>query len=210
MTIWLVMRSTGLLAMVLLTLTVILGVASTSPHKTTWWPRFLSQGLHRNIALLSVALLAAHVVTAVVDHKAHVDLADVVVPFETGYRPFWMGLGTIAVDLMIAVLITSGLRHRLGGRTWRAIHWLAYAAWPLALMHGLGVGTDARLPAVVGLTAGCVALVLFVFVLRAAESMTPARLVAVMAAFAVVGAGVAWSATGPLAPEWSKRAQAAP
>lgn len=210
MTTWVIMRSSGLLAMLLLTFTVVLGLTASAQHRNSWWPRFLSQGLHRNVSLLAVALIAIHVTTAVLDEKAGTDVVDVVVPFGTEYRPVWMGLGTLAVDLMLAVLVTSGLRHRLGERTWRGVHYLAYAAWPLAVLHGLGAGTDARLPAVIGLTAGCTAAVVFALCWRAVEGRSPRRLVAALAAFAVVGAAGGWALTGPLAPQWSQRAQGWP
>ena len=66
-----------------------------------------------------------------------------VVPFTATYRPLWVGLGTLALDLVAAVVVTSLLRHRLGARAWRLVHWSAYAAWPAALLHGLRAGTDA-------------------------------------------------------------------
>ena len=65
------------------------------------------------------------------------------VPFASPYRPLWTGLGTVGVDLMVAVAVSSALRQRIAARTWRGIHWLAYGSWPVAMAHSLGMGTDA-------------------------------------------------------------------
>jgi sulfoxide reductase heme-binding subunit YedZ len=96
----------------------------------------------------------------VADSYAHLSPLDVVVPFLAGYRPLWTGLGTVAADLVIALVATSLLRLRIGRRAWRGVHWLAYAAWPVALAHGLGAGTDARTVWMLTVTVGCVGLVL--------------------------------------------------
>jgi sulfoxide reductase heme-binding subunit YedZ len=65
-----------------------------------------------------------------------------VIPFSAGYRPFWVGLGAISFDLLLALIITSVFRRRFGYRTWRTVHWAAYACWPIAFVHALGTGTD--------------------------------------------------------------------
>ena len=98
--------------------------------------------VHRNAALLAVAFLGVHVVTAVLDPYAAVQLTAVLVPFSSHWAPFWVGLGALGVDLIAAVVVTSLVRRRLPYRVWRGIHWAAYAAWPLVLAHGLGAGTD--------------------------------------------------------------------
>ena len=206
MTTWFLLRSTGLVALVLLTATVCLGIASTAPRP---FGRALRQHVHADLALLGVALVGVHVATAVLDAHAGVGLRDVVVPFAAEYRPLWLGLGTLGVDLLLAMLLTSALRLRLGARAWRSVHVLAYAAWPVSVLHGLGAGSDAAVPAVVGLTAACVAAVLAALALRAADA-APLRVVALVVALALAGAGAAWAAGGPLAPGWSDRATAAP
>ena len=107
-------------------------------------PRFVVDGLHRNVSLLVVVLLAAHIVTSLLDPFAHLRVLDAVVPLASRYRPLWLGFGALAFDLLIALIVTSVLRARLGLRAWRAVHWAAYACWPVAVLHGLGTGTDAR------------------------------------------------------------------
>ena len=100
--------------------------------------------LHRNLSLLAIVFLAVHIATSVLDLFAGDLLDRRGDPSGGGYRPVWLGLGAVAFDLLIALAITSLLRVRLGLRTWRAIHWLAYACWPVALVHGLGTGSDVR------------------------------------------------------------------
>jgi sulfoxide reductase heme-binding subunit YedZ len=102
-----------------------------------------------------MVFLALHVLTAVLDTYVHIGWTSVVVPFASPYRPLWTGLGTVGVDLMIAVGVSSALRGRIGAGTWRAIHWLAYGSWPVAVAHALGEGTDGLKPWMGILTAVC-------------------------------------------------------
>ncbi len=161
---WVLARSSGLVAMGLLTLSVLLGIAAGA--RASWWPRFVTQGLHRWVAATGVLLLVAHVVSVVVDPHATIDVVDVVVPFDADYRSVWTGLGTVAVDLLLVVVLTSLLRSRLRPRLWRAVHLCAYAAWALAVAHGLGAGTDAGDRWVAATPAASVGLVLAAVALR--------------------------------------------
>jgi sulfoxide reductase heme-binding subunit YedZ len=139
---WYVARGTGTVSLVMLSIVVMLGIGSRSGRPVFGLPRFAVSAVHRNASLMAVALLLVHIVTLLLDPYAQLKLVDVVLPFVGAYRPFWLGMGTVAFDLILALVITSLLRHRLGLRGWRAIHWTAYAAWPIAVMHGLGNGTD--------------------------------------------------------------------
>jgi sulfoxide reductase heme-binding subunit YedZ len=147
-------------SLVLLTVVVALGVATRSGRPAFGLPRFAVTAVHRNASLISVLLLAIHVGTLLVDPQAGTRLVDVVLPFVGNYRPLWQGLGTLALDLVAALIVTSLLRHRIGPRAWRSVHWLAYAAWPIALLHGLGTGTDAGSLWLRGTTVLCAATVL--------------------------------------------------
>jgi methionine sulfoxide reductase heme-binding subunit len=129
--------------MVLLSAVVVLGILSTMRFGSAGWPRFLTTGLHRNLALMAVVFLALHIVTAVVDPFTHLGWLTAVVPFSSYYRTLWLGLGTIAFELLAAIVVTSLLRKLIGQWAWRAIHWLAYASWPVAVIHSFGTGTDA-------------------------------------------------------------------
>jgi sulfoxide reductase heme-binding subunit YedZ len=161
---WFMNRGTGFILLLLLTFSVVLGVLSTARMSTRFWPRMLSQGLHRNVSLLAVAFMVAHVGTAVADTFVDIRWYDAFVPFMGKYMPIWLGFGSLSVDLFIAVVATSVLRHRMSHRPWRTIHVLAYAGWALGLVHGLQIGTDAPTPWGAAFNYGCIALV-FVAVL---------------------------------------------
>jgi methionine sulfoxide reductase heme-binding subunit len=139
---WYFARGSGLVALVLLTIVVALGIGARSGRTAFGLPRFAVNLLHRNAALLAVVLVAGHVLSLFFDPYAQLRLVDLVLPFAGTYRPFWLGLGTLAFDLVVALVATSLLRRRLGASSWRAVHWLAYLCWPVALLHGLQSGTD--------------------------------------------------------------------
>jgi methionine sulfoxide reductase heme-binding subunit len=141
-TLWYTARGSGVVALVLLTIVVALGIASRSGRPAFGLPRFAVQLVHRNASLLAVLLIALHLTTLTLDKYAKVDISDLLVPFIGSYRPFWQGLGTLALLLIVALVATGLLRSRMPERVWRAVHWLAYACWPVAFAHGLGTGTD--------------------------------------------------------------------
>jgi DMSO/TMAO reductase YedYZ heme-binding membrane subunit len=138
---WFATRGFGVVSLLLLTAIVVLGVASATRWKSARWPRFVVAGLHRNLTLLALVFIASHVITTVADGFAPISFLNAVLPFTSAYRPVWLGLGAVAFDLLLALTITSLLRARIGYGRWRALHWLAYASWPIALVHGLGTGT---------------------------------------------------------------------
>ena len=141
---WYATRASGIVTLILLTLTMILGLLTTSRAQARNWPGFAQQEIHRRISIIAVVFLAIHVLTSILDTYVHIGWFALVVPFASPYSRFWVGLGTIALDLMVAVFVSSLLRGRLKPGTWRGIHWLAYASWPLALAHTFGLGTDSR------------------------------------------------------------------
>jgi len=159
-TLWYLTRATGIMALVLLSATVVLGVLTSGRVSTVRLPRFAWQDLHRRISLLAIAFLGVHIVSTVTDPYAPIGWLSAVVPFASPYRRFWLGLGAVAFDLLLAVAVSSLLRRHIATRLWRGVHWLAYASWPVAVAHGLGTGTDPRLTWVAGLVAACVAAVL--------------------------------------------------
>jgi predicted ferric reductase len=135
---------------------MVLGLATTSRARARNWPGFAQQDIHRRISIMAVVFLAIHVVTTILDTYVHVGWSAVVVPFTSPYSRFWVGLGTIALDLLVAVFVSSLLRAHLKPGTWRGIHWLAYASWPIALAHTFGIGTDSTEHWVIALSALCV------------------------------------------------------
>uniref|UniRef100_A0AAU1ZUS7 Ferric reductase-like transmembrane domain-containing protein n=1 Tax=Streptomyces sp. NBC_00093 TaxID=2975649 RepID=A0AAU1ZUS7_9ACTN len=174
-TLWYANRATGAVCLVLFTVVVLLGIAVRLRAKLPGLPRFGTVSLHRTLSLSATAFLAFHIAAAVIDGYVDITLLDAVVPFVSDYQPLWLGLGTVALDLMLAVLITSLLRARLGHRTWRAVHWLAYASWPIALVHGIGIGTDTGADWMTWLTVSCVAAVLAAFGIRTAHAVHATR-----------------------------------
>jgi methionine sulfoxide reductase heme-binding subunit len=182
---WYVNRATGLVLLAVLTLSTALGVLSLWGGSRRW-PRFALQSLHRYVALLACVLLLAHAAAPVLDysvnHYAPIVWLDAVVPFLSAYHPLQLGLGTLALDLLAVVVVTSLARRRLGHRTWFGLHLLAYVAWGLGVVHGFLIGTDARTVwglAVTGLSVGVVAVAGLVRLLpsraRPAEPAAPAR-----------------------------------
>jgi methionine sulfoxide reductase heme-binding subunit len=157
---WYASRSTGVVALVMLTAVLVLGILVNRKRSLPGLPRFATAGLHRSLSLLAVAFVAVHVITAIADPYVTIGIAAAVVPFTSGYETFWIGLGAVAIDLMIALVATSLLRARIGRRTWRGVHWLAYAAWPVALAHSFGSSTDLRHGYLLWLGIGCIGAVL--------------------------------------------------
>jgi predicted ferric reductase len=164
---WYASRATGVVCLLLMTAVVLLGVLVTRQGRLPGLPRFAVTGLHRNLSLLAVLFLAIHVVTAILDPFVTIGLAATVVPLASPYRPVWIGLGAVSFDLMAALVLTSLARARIGRRAWRAVHWLAYACWPLSLAHGLGSSGDLRSGPLLWLSAVCAAAVAAALAVRA-------------------------------------------
>ncbi len=205
---WYLTRGTGVVTLLLLTASVVLGVLQVLRWAPLGSPRFTVVALHRAISLLVVALLAVHVLTAVLDSFAPIRLVDALLPFAGSYRPLWLGLGALGLDLVVALTVTSLLRRRLGLRAWRAVHWLAYAAWPVALVHGWGAGTDARTAWMLAITLGCAAAVLGAVAWRLLDGWPhqPGRRQIALGACVVVPVVTGlWLAQGPLAAGWARR-----
>jgi ferric reductase like protein len=188
---------------------VVLGIVGSVRFTAPRWPRFAIDAVHRDVSLLVLVVLVIHIVTSVLDGFAPIRLFDGVIPFVTPYRPLWMGLGTLSFDLLLAIAITSIVRRRLGYRAWRAVHWLAYASWPVAVLHGLGTGSDVKQWWMLALTAACIVAVLVAVWTRiASASGQYAGLRAPATALAVVTPiGLAiFTLAGPLQHGWARRA----
>ena len=156
---WYTTRGAGAVSLVLLSVVVVLGLLARVRLETRGWPRFLSAAVHRDLALMTLVFLLLHIVTAVVDPFTHLGLVAALVPFGSYYRTLWLGLGTIAFELLIAIVATSLLRKHIGARVWRGIHWLAYVSWPVAVIHGIGTGTDGRATWMLAIDVACLAAV---------------------------------------------------
>jgi len=206
---WYLTRGMGVGALVLLTVSVALGVVTSVRWRSARWPRFITAGLHRNLTLLAIMFVLVHVLATVADGYTPIGLKDAVIPFVSPYRPVWLGLGAIAFDLLIALVVTSLLRERIGYRAWRYVHWLAYAAWPVALVHALGTGTDARLGWMRAIGVVCVAVVALAVLVRAALTPDTTRRLRAGAGLSVVVVPLAiflWYESGPAKHGWARRA----
>jgi len=140
--IWYLMRGSGVVTLLLFTIVLVLGIATTNRWRPGRLPRFVTLGLHRNLSLLAVVFLGVHIATALLDSYAKVGVAQTLVPLPSAKYGLWLGLGALSLDLTVAVIVTSLLRHRLSQRVWKSVHWLAYASWPVAFGHSVGIGTD--------------------------------------------------------------------
>jgi methionine sulfoxide reductase heme-binding subunit len=207
---WYLTRATGIVSLLLLTAVVVLGVLGASGAQgSARWPRFAVADMHRDISLVAIVVLALHIVTTLLDPFAPITLLDAVIPFRSTYRPLWLGFGALAFDLVIALTVTSLIRRRLGYATWRAIHWLAYASWPVAVLHGLGTGSDSKQAWALALTFLCVVAVAVAVVVRIVRTEAISEVGRSLAVVASIGSvlliGI-FTILGPLAPGWAKRA----
>jgi DMSO/TMAO reductase YedYZ heme-binding membrane subunit len=149
---------------------MVLGLVTTTRARARNWPGYAQQEIHRRLSIMAVVFVAIHVVTSILDTYVHIGWFSVVVPFASPYSRFWVGLGTIALDLMMAVFVSSLVRVRLKPSSWRAIHWVAYGSWPVAVFHTFGLGTDSSERWFMALGALSVALVGIAFIWRIATS----------------------------------------
>ena len=206
---WYLTRSTGIVTLVLVTLSVLIGIISSLRAGGKRTPRFVVAGLHRNVSLLTVVFIAIHVTTTVLDGYAPITFLDSVVPFISSYRPIWLGLGAVASDLVLALVITSLIRVRIGLRTWRGIHWTAYACFPIAIVHSLGTGSDASRSWMLAVVIGSVALVAIATLVRLWQGRQVVQSIRFAGTAAVVVLPIIaliWATNGPLAKGWASRA----
>jgi DMSO/TMAO reductase YedYZ heme-binding membrane subunit len=205
---WYLTRSSGAVSLVLLTLALVLGVIDVGRYSSVTWPRFVVDSLHRNASLLALAFLGVHIVTAVLDSFAPISLVNAIIPFTGSYRPFWLGLGALSFDMIVAVIVTSLMRRGMGHSTWKAVHWLVYAAWPIALLHGFGTGSDVKSTWLLALSVLCLIAAVAAVLVRVAAGWPEqlARRGAALGGAAAFTLGVLlWLPGGPLGKEWARR-----
>lgn len=152
---WYASRATGVVSLLLLTGVVLLGVLVNRQGRLPGLPRFVVTGLHRNLSLLAVAFVAIHVITAVADPYVTIRITAIVIPFASAYKPLWLGLGAISLDVAAALILTSLARARMNRRLWRSLHWLSYLAWVSALVHSLGSSNDLHSGVLLYLAIAC-------------------------------------------------------
>jgi DMSO/TMAO reductase YedYZ heme-binding membrane subunit len=163
---WFLNRSTGVVLLVLLTASIVLGCLGAGRNAGGRVPAFAVHHLHRNLSVMALVLTAVHVTTAVADSYVDIRWWQAFSPIGATYRPLWFDLGVVASDLMILLAVTTWARRRLGHRAWHAVHLLGYLTWPLALAHGAGIGTDGSGPVGLWTAAGCTAAVVLAVLAR--------------------------------------------
>ena len=163
---WFTTRGAGIVSLVLFSVVACLGLLAVARTQSARWPRFLTVELHRNLALLSVVFLGIHIVSAILDPFTRLGIAAAIVPLASSYRPLPVAFGVISVDLVLAIIITSLLRERIGRRIWRAVHWASYAAWPLAIEHTLTAGSDSFALWLLAIQGACILAVSASFIWR--------------------------------------------
>jgi sulfoxide reductase heme-binding subunit YedZ len=171
---WDVARASGIVAFVLLTMTVALGLLLSGRAQSPSWPRFAVEDVHRFAGVLTGAFVALHVFTLFVDAYMPFSLRQLLIPGASSYRPFATALGVVGTELLLALAIANRYRKRLSYRFWRRTHYLNFAVWALALGHGILVGTDSGSTWAAWLYIGSAALVAGLATFRAAGSQPTA------------------------------------
>ena len=139
---WYVARAGGMLSFVLLTASVVLGLLLSNKASLKRWPRFALEDVHRFVGLLAGGFILIHVGALLVDSYLPFSLANVLVPGTAPYRPLAVAAGVISAELLAALALANRYRKSLSYRFWRRTHYLNFAVWILAFVHGLTAGTD--------------------------------------------------------------------
>lgn len=139
---WYSARAGAMVAYILLTAVVLVGLAMSGRERIDGWPRFALEGVHRFLGALTGLFISLHVFALAFDAEANLPLGSLIVPFLSSYRPFWTGIGIVAAELLLALAVANHYRDRISYTTWRRLHYLNFAVWIAATGHGIGAGTD--------------------------------------------------------------------
>jgi DMSO/TMAO reductase YedYZ heme-binding membrane subunit len=164
--VWYIARAGGIVAWALLTASVLWGLALSSKFfgrrvKPSWL-----LDLHRYLGGLAVVFAGVHVGSLLLDHYAHIGVEQLLIPFTSSYRPGAIAVGVVSLDLLVAIQVSSLVRHKLPRQLWRNLHMLSFPLFFLASLHGVTAGTDGHSSAFRALVATAVAAVTFLFVFR--------------------------------------------
>ncbi len=208
---WIVARTAGLLAYLLTTASVVLGLVLHHRWRSATWPRFVTNELHRTVSLLALLALAGHGLALLLDPYLAPTVSEILVPLTISYRPLWVAAGIVAGYLLVGLWLSQYVRPWIGYRAWARLHLLTYAAWILALVHGLAAGSDTSTVWALLLYGGSVSLVGGLVVARILDTEPEvARLLGLAAAGLLFAVVAVWAIDGPLAPDWSARAGSSP
>lgn len=164
--VWYAARAGGILAYLLLTASVCLGLLMSGKARLKQWPRFALEDVHRFLGILAGIFIAIHGGALLLDSFVPFSLSQLLVPGTSSYRPLAVGLGVVAAELLVALALANRYRKRIGHRVWRRLHMLNLAVWAFALLHGLTAGTDASTLWALVLYAGTAWLVLALLIHR--------------------------------------------
>lgn len=165
-TLWVVGRSTGMMAIILLSASAAMGLALSMKASTQRFPRWLTTELHRFVTILGLFVTIAHMVVLWLDSQAGISLLSLFVPFTSSFDPLGVGIGALAFLLTVLVWFTTRIRDRISYRAWQMIHRTASVAWVLMIVHGLISGTDSGRWWAVAVYVTCAAVVVGLLVPR--------------------------------------------
>jgi sulfoxide reductase heme-binding subunit YedZ len=143
---WYAARAGGMLAFVLLTSSVVAGLMLSSRDRLKHWPRFALEDVHRFLGLLAGSFIVLHGGALLLDSYLPFTLGSLLIPGTAPYRPLSVALGIVGAELLVALAIANRYRKQLGHKFWKRTHYLNFAVWALALVHGLAAGTDTSTP----------------------------------------------------------------
>ena len=172
---WYAARAGGMLAYLLLTASVAVGLLMSGRARLQRWPRFALEDVHRFLGILAGTFIVVHGGSLLLDHVVPFSLGRLLVPGAAAYRPVWVAFGVVAAELLAALALTNHYRKSLPNGLWRRLHMLNLAVWALALVHGLTAGTDASTTWALVLYAGSAWLVLALLVHRISLHWNPLR-----------------------------------
>ncbi len=140
---WYVARAGGVIAYLLLSTGVVLGLTMSGKRSLRLWPRFAIEDVHRFLGILTGVFIVVHIAAIALDAYLPFSVWSLIVPMLSKYRPVWVAPGIVAAELLLALAVANHYRNRrLSYKAWRRTHYLNFAVWTAATFHGLGSGTD--------------------------------------------------------------------
>ena len=202
---WEIARVGGMLALVLATASVLIGLALSLKVRSTRFPRFVTNELHRYVSLLTLAFLVVHGLAVWADPFTGFTPSEVLIPLAAHYRPLWLAMGILSGYLMLAVYLSEKVRARIGYAWWRRFHGISFLVFLLGLLHGLGSGSDSASGWALATYLVCGGAVAVLLILRL-MAMRPGdgRDVAVMGVVFAVMALVVFTLVGPMRSGWNE------
>jgi predicted ferric reductase len=173
---WYTVRASGYTALVLLTLSMVLGLLMSLRVQSPRWPRYFTNELHAFVTLVALVFIGVHIAATIVDPYIHFGLSGSLIPFATAYQTLGMALGIVGAYLMLAVWISSKLQRQLGWRAWRAVHYSVFGVYALAVAHTIMAGEDGGTGWGEWITIGSMAIVCGLTALRMVDTIGRWRL----------------------------------